>query len=438
MSIRTIRYTVTAAGISPATVQKGGLQGEHRATELVFSFNENFRNQLKDMREPDGIEDFYYRFEAHTGGGAKGITDEQILYVRQFANEANPLTVTYPLENWLTRDGGTIRVYLVISYVNTENKETLMDLYTYPALLRLDAVPDAEFTDGENYESLTTLSIVAKDSAARAEAAANNAKGSAEAAAVSKQLTEEAQRALENGSEIVMLGGDASGGSVAVELVVDEELSSVSTNTVQNRVIAAAIDEAKKELKSYTDNEIATFDFIKIVDSLGDTGLPNRLYLVPKNDAEGNDLFDEYIWANDKWEFITTKQIEIDLTPYVKREEQIDYIVEQGISGIWTYRKWNSGLAECWGMATVSVLCDEARSFVYADAVKRIALPENLFITAPTVVNINPMAETGWNFLSAHIHSVDSTTLSYIPASASQMETAINVRININARGKWK
>lgn len=26
-----------------------------------------------------------------------------------------------------------------------------------------------------------------------------------------------------------------------------------------------------------------------------------------------------------------------------------DYVVESGTSGIWTYRKWNSGLAECWG-----------------------------------------------------------------------------------------
>lgn len=26
-----------------------------------------------------------------------------------------------------------------------------------------------------------------------------------------------------------------------------------------------------------------------------------------------------------------------------------DYIVEQGTSGAWTYRKWNSGIAECWG-----------------------------------------------------------------------------------------
>ena len=30
----------------------------------------------------------------------------------------------------------------------------------------------------------------------------------------------------------------------------------------------------------------------------------------------------------------------------------VDYIVEQGTSGIWTYRKWNSGIAECWGTAS--------------------------------------------------------------------------------------
>lgn len=31
--------------------------------------------------------------------------------------------------------------------------------------------------------------------------------------------------------------------------------------------------------------------------------------------------------------------------------DQVDYVVEQGTSGIWTYRKWSSGFAECWGRA---------------------------------------------------------------------------------------
>lgn len=33
-----------------------------------------------------------------------------------------------------------------------------------------------------------------------------------------------------------------------------------------------------------------------------------------------------------------------------------DFIVEQGTSGIWTYRKWNSGVCECWGATSISGL----------------------------------------------------------------------------------
>lgn len=73
--------------------------------------------------------------------------------------------------------------------------------------------------------------------------------------------------------------------------------------------------------ETYVDEEIAKFDFIKVVDVLPETGLPNRIYFVPKTDAETQDLFDEFAWINDSWEYITTKQIEIDLTEYAKKEE---------------------------------------------------------------------------------------------------------------------
>ena len=32
----------------------------------------------------------------------------------------------------------------------------------------------------------------------------------------------------------------------------------------------------------------------------------------------------------------------------------VDHVVEEGTSGIWTYRKWNSGIAECWGEVSKS------------------------------------------------------------------------------------
>lgn len=74
--------------------------------------------------------------------------------------------------------------------------------------------------------------------------------------------------------------------------------------------------------ESYVEQEIATFDFIKVVENLPETGLENRIYFVPKTDAETQDLFDEYAWINNKWEWITTKQIQIDMTTYAT----IDYV----------------------------------------------------------------------------------------------------------------
>lgn len=39
-----------------------------------------------------------------------------------------------------------------------------------------------------------------------------------------------------------------------------------------------------------------------------------------------------------------------DWRRHVCADESEDYVVAQGTSGIWTYQKWNSGLAECWGV----------------------------------------------------------------------------------------
>lgn len=89
------------------------------------------------------------------------------------------------------------------------------------------------------------------------------------------------------------------------------------TEVLTWETLEAKIDE--KASKEYVDNEIATFDFIKVVDELPEEGLPNRFYLVPKADATTQDLFNEYIWINGAWEWLTTKQIEVDLTGYVPK-----------------------------------------------------------------------------------------------------------------------
>lgn len=145
---------------------------------------------------------------------------------------------------------------------------------------------------------------------------------------------------------------------------IDEKLAEVGTGGVSETEVDEKVSKVKKELIGYEDDktdddtvngakayarwsvsnlersivkdyatkkeleqEIATFDFIKVVTELPETGFENRLYLVPKQDPQTQDLFDEYAWVNRGteevpdwgWEYLSTKQFEIDLTNYATK-----------------------------------------------------------------------------------------------------------------------
>ena len=57
----------------------------------------------------------------------------------------------------------------------------------------------------------------------------------------------------------------------------------------------------------------------------------------------------------------------------------IDYIVDQGTSGIWYYRKWNSGVAECWGMQTNVSGTFADWGNIYSYDIPSVSFPSGLF-----------------------------------------------------------
>ena len=352
MSLRTITYNFNGTAVSPDTVQYGGVRYEDNATLVKFVLEADFKSKIL---EKFSAENLAYRIDFN--GAVSGYNPSENL-------EEKDNVVCRKISIDMTAAGEQITAVLVVTVLNAEN-EVLAVVSSIPVKIYFDNVQREEDGGIESAENLSAIENKTNEFCALAQKFSESAKNSAayataaaDGAEEALQKTEELKAALEDGTEFVFLGGGANG-CVSVDLVVDDAMSSVSENPVKNRAVFEAIDNVKQELKEYTDVEIATFDFIKIVDSLDENGLPNRLYLVPKSDAEGNDLFDEYIWANGKWEFITTKQIEIDLTPYVKKSDVVDYIVEQGTSGIWTYRKWNSGIFECWGSVSKEVTAFE-------------------------------------------------------------------------------
>ena len=69
-----------------------------------------------------------------------------------------------------------------------------------------------------------------------------------------------------------------------------------------------------------------------------------------------------------------------------------DYVIEEGTDGIWTYRKWNSGIAECWGTQSFTGINGTAWGNQYTANVGYVDYPVGLFITTPKASLVTPVA----------------------------------------------
>lgn len=116
-----------------------------------------------------------------------------------------------------------------------------------------------------------------------------------------------------------------------------------------------------------------------------------------------------------------------------------DYIVEQGTSGIWTYRKWNSGIAECWGRTGI---------VVPTNGVYSVAFPTGLFIRV-SHLSVNPYyGEQSDTYRNASKYIVTdgsnnynaNTTdyaVAYVRDSAGNSQNPY-IAFDFNAYGTWK
>lgn len=108
-----------------------------------------------------------------------------------------------------------------------------------------------------------------------------------------------------------------------------------------------------------------------------------------------------------------------------------DFVVEQGTSGIWTYRKWNSGIAECWGTYRET----EATIFSSTGNVYYKALPAQTFpftfSSVPCVVTNISMGNIG-----SSMNSATTSSVSVYVISAVGTERAVTA--HIYAIGRWK
>lgn len=181
---------------------------------------------------------------------------------------------------------------------------------------------------------------------------------------IDTKLNEKANNTVVSGSsnglmssaDKTKLDGIAEG---ANKTTVDSSLSGESENPVQNKIINTAL-EGKANISHnhddlyYTETEIdGKLDSIQgaldslvgfeaqIVEALPPTGEDGIMYLVLSEDGGvEQDIYNEYIWVNGKFEKIGNTAVEVDLSGYATKE----YVGTQ-LSGYVTTTKLEGDLA---------------------------------------------------------------------------------------------
>lgn len=162
MAIRQFEFTVSDSGITPATEQRVSIQTEHAAAELCFTLHSDLFAKLNEEKENGKA---VYRFDCYDSAGGS---------VKTESLELTENVVKLTVGESITRHGGKVAVYLVITVINSEGK-TVLEFLSAPARLRIEQIPSTVSNNGESKESFSTLAEATRKYALEAKEAKSKA-----------------------------------------------------------------------------------------------------------------------------------------------------------------------------------------------------------------------------------------------------------------------
>ena len=114
-----------------------------------------------------------------------------------------------------------------------------------------------------------------------------------------------------------------------------------------------------------------------------------------------------------------------------------DYVVEQSIGGSWTYRKWNSGIAECWCAVDDTVTYEGSTLGGYLYYTGYYTYPFN-FISAPTV-SYNATFKVANTAIIGDQGTIDPSSFGRVRILSNKGNLqGASVLVRIHAIGRWK
>lgn len=97
-----------------------------------------------------------------------------------------------------------------------------------------------------------------------------------------------------------------------------------SVITIVRKDGSVKIENVKGEKGEKGDPGAIKMQFLNV---LPEIGFDDTLYFIPAKEPTEDNLYDEYAWVNNDWEYLGTPKVVIDLTDYLKKSE----IDEKGI-----------------------------------------------------------------------------------------------------------
>ena len=111
-----------------------------------------------------------------------------------------------------------------------------------------------------------------------------------------------------------------------------------------------------------------------------------------------------------------------------------DFIVEHGTSGIWTYRKWNSGIAECWCRTSIDAEVNIGWGPLYIARVAGLSLPFT-FANVPICI---PACTGGTTAMIANNGNATQTTTTPVILIRPLSTETTPYLIQFSVWGRWK
>ena len=188
MAYKTIPFQVGFDGIAPSTRQKIGMQGSHNMVNLEFEVDPMLRATLQG----GASESVFFHFEIYNSIGEVFRTASEDVLER-----FDDFIFYYDLQERDTRYGGTIKVVLVLTAF--DGNSTVMESYSFPALLQVESLPEGVASDGKNRVPYSELELKALAAAKVAQDAAGQAVEASAAALEVKQAYDNGELKGERG-----------------------------------------------------------------------------------------------------------------------------------------------------------------------------------------------------------------------------------------------